>query len=904
MNFIGVLLWVSGAAVGVDEGTSDYLSDVLDERVFYHTQGWGELGIDTAVRPTDGRAPLPLRIKNTTYEKGIGHHAPGEIVVELNGDYTAFAAEVGVQRQGGNTVASAVFQVYVDGQLRFDSAVMKEQDPPRRVEVSLNGADLLRLVVTDAGDGITCDCANWANARLFKAYAPTPRPAAEPVDMAPFAQVVTWDPNRMDGAKSNRVQEFRAEDVFLASPVKPANGIYPVPVAKDGRGCIGLQWAETRLVRELGLEFAGTPSPTEAVEAQYWTGESPWQGTWKTLKGAITQENHQWKLVISTKENDAFPRSGVDKIRWVFPPSKERIRLKKLAAYTRSRWDTASLRLELETPAPGQQGTVELYNGMIVDGVDSLHCPWDLGNTLILTARYTRPKPWKTDRTVLRIRLPQGACGIAVEDVIRAGAVYVRGLGLYATPATGPMDVAQYRQSIQDRKTVLERVREMPDQTFAQALEKAHNPVQNNGPMMLSLACDNRKFIAHRDGAVQFEPCGEAPHDKDGLTQPTHRLVPRFGSGKDENRSRHLEGERLPAPVITIREGDVLYRQCTFVAPSGEPAATAPLWLTSHPLGVVDFHIENSGEQASEVSLVLTLFNGTKPYNADKIDGGAVFAFGGQLLAYVDARKTGPLVCAKADGAVSISGSLPPHATAHCYVYVPAWSVLAENYKPPADAAELFSAMKTYWERILADAMQVEIPDPLLANVIRASQVHCFLAARNELDGKAVAAWIASDRYGPLESEAHSVILGMDGMGQHEFARRALEFFINRYNAQGYLTTGYTMMGTGWHLWTLARHVELTGDKAWFEAVAPKVAGVCQWICQQREKTRNDGPDVRETPECGLMPPGVGADWNRFAYRFAIQAHYHAGLHEAAQALATINYPTASKLLATARSFR
>jgi hypothetical protein len=55
----------------------------------------------------------------------------------------------------------------------------------------------------------------------------------------------------------------------------------------------------------------------------------------------------------------------------------------------------------------------------------------------------------------------------------------------------------------------------------------------------------------------------------------------------------------------------------------------------------------------------------------------------------------------------------------------------------------------------------------------------------------------------------------MDMMGHRDFARRGLEFFIARYNDAGFLTTGYTMMGTGWHLWMLGEHYQLTKDKQW-----------------------------------------------------------------------------------------
>ena len=48
----------------------------------------------------------------------------------------------------------------------FESGVIKAGDAPRDVEVDLSGADRIRLITTDAGDGITWDHAVWAAAEL------------------------------------------------------------------------------------------------------------------------------------------------------------------------------------------------------------------------------------------------------------------------------------------------------------------------------------------------------------------------------------------------------------------------------------------------------------------------------------------------------------------------------------------------------------------------------------------------------------------------------------------------------------------------------------------------------------------------------------------------------------------
>lgn len=160
------LIVLCGSAVCEDN--ADYVSDVYGDLPVKCLQGWGRLGLDTAADPADGRLPSVLRIGEATYPKGLGHHAPGELVFVLpQGVYTAFLAEAGVHWQGGGR-GSVLFQVFVDGEKRFDSGVMSDSDTAKPIEVALAGAQELRLVAADDGDGINCDMANWAMARLVR----------------------------------------------------------------------------------------------------------------------------------------------------------------------------------------------------------------------------------------------------------------------------------------------------------------------------------------------------------------------------------------------------------------------------------------------------------------------------------------------------------------------------------------------------------------------------------------------------------------------------------------------------------------------------------------------------------------------------------------------------------------
>lgn len=892
----------------------EYLSREALPRMSLQSQGWGELGMDTCAH-APGVTPLRLRIKDKEYDRGLGHHANGEIVVDLDGLYETFEVEVGVQWQAQAACeGTVVFQVFVDGEKRFDSGVMHETDAAKPVKLDVRGAQELRLLAGDAGDGICCDCADWANARLTRSPAATAPPEPEPFEIARFGRVVTSDPNRTDGARSDRVHEFRAEDVFLDRDLpREADGCFSVPRALDGKVAVGLVWVERRVPCRLGLEFpAGAPtSPARDVQAQCWVGESYWQGEWKPLAGTIEVKDNRWLLPLDLMRSPEV-RGGVLKVRWVFPPGLGAIRLAGLSAFTRSRWAGVDLALESEHPA-GKQAQVEVYNGEFGGEGAGLQRLWDLVAPLKLTVRYSRPRAAKWDRTALRFRVPgeegEVAFAVAIEDILESGCVYVPAAGVFVSRADRGLTLARHKQEMAGRETVLGRVRKLPDQTFAQAWKHVHNPVQSNGPTMVSLACDNRKFIVQREGALEFSMVPDAPDPL--LYYPLQypcALRPQFGRAAADSVSRHLDGGWMPIPVVTVKQGGVVYSQRVFVAPfDKEPIPGAPQWLNRKPLCVAQFTLENPQDRAAAATLTLTCIADAEkqqPAPGQRVARGLVFHHGGQVLALADTGGAGPLELSVAPGQLRLSGELPAHGAARCTVYLPAWHLALAEAESLAGDAELLAATQAYWERALAGAIQLEIPDKLLGDTIRASQVACLIAARNEADGARVSPWIAANVYGPLESEANTIVRGMDLMGQADFARRALEFYIARYSPEGYLTTGYTLIGTGWHLHSLGEHWALTADRDWLRRNAPQVADVCRWIQRQREMTSRVDAVLGPVPEYGLVPPGVSADWGLYTYRFFNQGYYCAGLRSAAAALQEVGCAGAAELVADGEAFR
>ena len=61
---------------------------------------------------------------------------------------------------------------------------------------------------------------------------------------------------------------------------------------------------------------------------------------------------------------------------------------------------------------------------------------------------------------------------------------------------------------------------------------------------------------------------------------------------------------------------------------------------------------------------------------------------------------------------------MPGGGRARCVLYLPGWKVKPDEYATLKSGPELLPAVKAYWKRILAPAMQVEVPEPLLNDVI------------------------------------------------------------------------------------------------------------------------------------------------------------------------------------------
>ena len=150
-----------------------YLSDLPEQDLSAYTACWVK---------DHNHLGGPISLSGKEYPKGILLHPNvgadgkglGTVTYSLAGALARirrFQATIGIDdsvEKYHMGSASFIVEVLRDGKWQrvFESPVLKLGDKPLNVDVDIAGAQSMRLTTTDGGDGISCDHAEWADARL------------------------------------------------------------------------------------------------------------------------------------------------------------------------------------------------------------------------------------------------------------------------------------------------------------------------------------------------------------------------------------------------------------------------------------------------------------------------------------------------------------------------------------------------------------------------------------------------------------------------------------------------------------------------------------------------------------------------------------------------------------------
>jgi hypothetical protein len=180
-----VSLWHGPRQLVFNQSLNNHLWKRLNARPALRSsyQTYGRLQLDKSFTGES------LRIGDREYQKGLGTHSVSEIVYSLNGEFAEFRSDIGID-PGADGAGAVRFKVCVNGLVAhgdvvkasigednrgqvqslygFEVSAMTGRDPARSISVKVKDAQVLRLVVDEAVNGLAKDYANWAAARLIR----------------------------------------------------------------------------------------------------------------------------------------------------------------------------------------------------------------------------------------------------------------------------------------------------------------------------------------------------------------------------------------------------------------------------------------------------------------------------------------------------------------------------------------------------------------------------------------------------------------------------------------------------------------------------------------------------------------------------------------------------------------
>jgi len=198
---------------------------------------------------------------------------------------------------------------------------------------------------------------------------------------------------------------------------------------------------------------------------------------------------------------------------------------------------------------------------------------------------------------------------------------------------------------------------------------------------------------------------------------------------------------------------------------------------------------------------------------------------------------------------------------------------------------------RRFWREKLDSSAQVHVPEKRIDEMIRAGLLHLDLVTYGLEPRGTLASTIGV--YCPIGSESSPIIQFMDSMGWHDAAQRALQYFLDKQHADGFIQNfGGYMLETGAALWSMGEHFRYTRDEAWVKRIAPKLVKSCEFLLDWRGK--NKKPELRGKGY-GMIDGKVGDPEDPFRI-FMLNGYAYMGLSRVAEMLGDID-PTYSKRL-------
>ena len=196
-----------------------------------------------------------------------------------------------------------------------------------------------------------------------------------------------------------------------------------------------------------------------------------------------------------------------------------------------------------------------------------------------------------------------------------------------------------------------------------------------------------------------------------------------------------------------------------------------------------------------------------------------------------------------------------------------------------------------YWRGKLDDVAQFELPEKRIEQMLKAGLFHLDLMTYGKEPSGTLAPTIGV--YSPIGTESSPIIQYYASMGKYDWARRSLQYFLEKQHENGFMQNfGGYMVETGAVLWSIGEYFRYTRDTVWVEEIKDKLLLSVDYLLKWRSENKRE--DIRANGY-GLIS-GKVADPEDHFHQFMLNGYAYLGLSRVSEMLNAIHAPEARRI--------
>ncbi|MFD2333804.1 hypothetical protein ACFSR7_31480 [Cohnella sp. GCM10020058] len=208
---------------------------------------------------------------------------------------------------------------------------------------------------------------------------------------------------------------------------------------------------------------------------------------------------------------------------------------------------------------------------------------------------------------------------------------------------------------------------------------------------------------------------------------------------------------------------------------------------------------------------------------------------------------------------------------------------------------DLHRECAAYWRAKLDGAARIRLPERRIEEMVQAGLLHLDLATYGREPAGTLVPTIG--HYTAIGSESAPIIQFMDSLGLHAEARRAIRFFFDKQQEDGFIQNfnGY-MLETGAVLWTVGEHFRYTRDERWLTETLPEALLAYRYLVDWR---RRNSDESHVGGGYGMLDGKVADPEDPF-HSFMLNGYAYMGMRRLAELLRSAGHALAGDVEAEA----